>query len=691
MSLPAPNLDDLRFQKDLVDEARKRIIHYCPEWTDYNLSDPGITLIELFAWMTELMVYRLNRVPEINYVKFLEMLGFRQTAASSAQTDLSFYLSLNLPLNPDDDTTVTVPEGFEVSSEMTEDEVTFSTNKSIVMVPPILTQLRKEGEFNKNYQPRLGIEIFRPFDPQSPQPGDTFYMGFDPKNNIAGHTLQLEFECEPTEAVGIRREDPPWVWECLGSDGNWIEVQPSTLEGEKDTTGGLNNPSGHLVLYLPMDISSADLYGLNAFWLRCRIEQRNLLQGMYTESPKVTQLEVFTIGGTVPASHSVVVEEEYLGISNGEPGQSFTLSNSPLLELVPGEFIEVEELRNGQEIFAPWEYVTDFSKSSKFDRHFSLDMATGTIFFGPSIRQPDGSTIQYGRIPESGRSIRMNKYRYGGGVRGNLPPGSLTTMSMSLAYLSRVANLVRAEGGRDQETLEEVKFRARRELQAQRRAVTPQDYEQFALNFSRNVARAKCLTPNDSSDTPNGTVSVLIVPSASESIKAGDLYKLHLSDEFKKDIHTHLDKYRLMTTLLNIREPEYIGVKVSAKVVPVDFVNPHDVASQINAEIKQYLTPLSLDDKQPKFPTDDNWEGWKFGRDLFIGELMSIIQQVPTVKYVVDVEIFSRTVVPVEEKNIFDDGTEKPLTPAGKVLNIPEDGLVCSLEHDIQIVDFSKE
>ena len=52
MSLPAPNLDDLRFQRDLVDEARRRIIHYCPEWTEYNLSDPGITLIELFAWMT---------------------------------------------------------------------------------------------------------------------------------------------------------------------------------------------------------------------------------------------------------------------------------------------------------------------------------------------------------------------------------------------------------------------------------------------------------------------------------------------------------------------------------------------------------------------------------------------------------------------------------------------------------------
>jgi predicted phage baseplate assembly protein len=73
MALPVPNLDDLQFQRDLVDEARLRIIRYCPEWTEYNVSDPGITLIELFAWMTEMIVYRLNKVPDKNYIKFLDM------------------------------------------------------------------------------------------------------------------------------------------------------------------------------------------------------------------------------------------------------------------------------------------------------------------------------------------------------------------------------------------------------------------------------------------------------------------------------------------------------------------------------------------------------------------------------------------------------------------------------------------
>ena len=49
--LPEIELDDRRFQ-DLVSEARMRISRSCPEWTEHNVSDPGITLIELFAWMT---------------------------------------------------------------------------------------------------------------------------------------------------------------------------------------------------------------------------------------------------------------------------------------------------------------------------------------------------------------------------------------------------------------------------------------------------------------------------------------------------------------------------------------------------------------------------------------------------------------------------------------------------------------
>jgi len=74
MSIPALNLDDRKFT-DLVDELRRLIPRYAPGWTDHNVSDPGIMLIELFAWLTEALLYRLNRVPEASRVRLLELLG----------------------------------------------------------------------------------------------------------------------------------------------------------------------------------------------------------------------------------------------------------------------------------------------------------------------------------------------------------------------------------------------------------------------------------------------------------------------------------------------------------------------------------------------------------------------------------------------------------------------------------------
>ena len=71
--LPKENLDDRTFE-DLVAECILRIPRYCPEWTDFNPSDPGITLVELFAWLTDQMLMRFNKVPRRNYITFLELL-----------------------------------------------------------------------------------------------------------------------------------------------------------------------------------------------------------------------------------------------------------------------------------------------------------------------------------------------------------------------------------------------------------------------------------------------------------------------------------------------------------------------------------------------------------------------------------------------------------------------------------------
>jgi len=688
----SPNLDDLRFQKDLVDEARRRIIRYCPEWTDYNISDPGITLVELFAFMTEMLVYRLNRVPEKNYLKFLQMVGMHPQPASSARTELTFYLSVPFPLNPGDDLQAVIPQGLEVTTRPTEEEreVTFTLDDRLVLNGPTLVQLRKDTDFAKNYLTRLEVEPLVVFGGSDPKPGDTFYVGFDPAKDIRGYIIRLTFECDESHAVGVRRDDPPWVWECSVGENEWKEVKVSGRKGEKDSTGGLNNPHGSLVLHLPLEFAVNQVHDRSAYWLRCRLEQRSPEQGAYDESPRVRGIEAHVLGAKAWATHAIVVQDEVLGMSIGEPSQVFRLQHVPVLSLRSDETVEVEERVGSEIVYRRWTRVSDFPNSDRFDRHFSLDESTGEIQFGPAVRQPDGSIKQYGRVPESGRRVRVSQYRYGGGVAGNVPAEKVELMRSAIPYIDRVINFKRAEGGRDQETLEEVKIRAQRELRAQERAVTAEDFENLTIRASREVARVKCygagrMGKNQESQAP-GSIELLVIPSASDALIAGDLSKLIISQALKNRIRELLDQHRLLATILNIREPQYCLVKVDAEIVVTEFSQPDIVRGRVNARLKRYLCPLKLPlDKGQEEYLDPGWDGWQFGRDLFVVELYSFIQQVPGVKHVLDVHISYKTLLLGQEVGEKDGDGYTRLTE--RKLSVANNMLLCSLEHAVKVVE----
>jgi Baseplate J-like protein len=110
MPLSAPNLDDRTFEQ-LLEEARRRLRQSCPEWTDLSPSDPGMVLLELFAHLTEVMIYRLNRLPEKAYVEFLRLLGVKITPPSAAGVALRFTLSRA------QESAVEIPRGTRVTLE----------------------------------------------------------------------------------------------------------------------------------------------------------------------------------------------------------------------------------------------------------------------------------------------------------------------------------------------------------------------------------------------------------------------------------------------------------------------------------------------------------------------------------------------------------------------------------------------
>jgi len=102
MPIPLPDLDT-RTWDDLVAEGRALIPRYAPGWTDHNLHDPGITLIDLLAWLVEMDVYALDRVPEASRRRFLALIGSAPRPPQAAAAIL--WLS---PVGP---ASVTIPAG----------------------------------------------------------------------------------------------------------------------------------------------------------------------------------------------------------------------------------------------------------------------------------------------------------------------------------------------------------------------------------------------------------------------------------------------------------------------------------------------------------------------------------------------------------------------------------------------------
>src|SRR5215472_2953394 len=130
MVLPAPKLDDRDFQQ-LVDSAKRLVQTRCPQWTDHNVSDPGVTLIEAYAQMVDQLIYRLNRVPDRHYVKFLELIGVQLRPPSAARGEVTFWLSAPQPQ------TVAVREGTEVATPRTDVDapVVFTTSQRLDILP----------------------------------------------------------------------------------------------------------------------------------------------------------------------------------------------------------------------------------------------------------------------------------------------------------------------------------------------------------------------------------------------------------------------------------------------------------------------------------------------------------------------------------------------------------------------------
>jgi predicted phage baseplate assembly protein len=646
MTLPVPNLDDRRFQ-DLVDEAKRMVQQRCPEWTDHNVSDPGVTLIETFAWMTDQLVYRLNRVPDRLYVKFLELIDVQLFPPTPARTELTFWLAAP----PEERQRIPANTKAATIRTETEDAIVFSTVDDLDLVPCAMASVATQaGGSDERADKTEGLERGTKFAAfaTTPKTGDALVIGLT--DGVPRCAIRLRFQCT-IEGVGVDPSHPPLVWEAWDGE-TWHECSV-----DYDGTGGLNR-DGDVVLHVGREHIATLIDGRRAGWIRARVIAPEPGQPAYTASPQIQSVEASTIGGTVDGVNAEIVSEELLGVSDGTPGQRFSVRRAPVLAGAGAPEVEV----SSDEGWVAWHEVKDFAASGPDDPCFVLDAAAGEVLLGPAVRQQDGSMRSYGRSPAKGEQLRLHSYATGGGRRGNVNKGAISVLKSSIPYVARVENRRPALGGVDGEDLENAKRRGPILLRTRARAVTAEDFEELSREAAPEVARVRCLAAGEGLEA--GSVRILVVPAAPDERGKLRFEQLIPGNETLEAIAARLDSCRLVGTRVLIEPPLYQGVTVVARLRSRPRVGVSRVETAALEVLFRHLNPIT---------GGPDGHGWPFGRPVQSGEIFSILQAVPGVELVEDVRIFGA------------DPTTGSRGQATQRLEVAPNSLVFSYEHQVRV------
>ncbi len=636
-----PVIDDRTFA-DIVDEARTRIPRYTPEWTDFNDNDPGMAMVQLLGWMTDLLIYRLGKVPQQNYIKFLELIGIELNAAQPAQAEVTF------PVTPSfTQSSVIVPLGTQVATAGQPPTI-FELPQALIALTAALTTLLSFDGFqftDLTSDNQQADETWYPFG-QLATVGSALMLGFDATNPLPTIDLELAFflsaQASSANACNCSLPQsqiyPPVqiVWEYW--DGSsWTRA--TTL---KDGTNALLT-SGHIHLQLPASGSMAAVSfnsSASLYWIRARIAG-----GGYDQPPVLQALRT----NTAVVRQSQTVANEVLGGSNGQPHQSFTLENGPVLD---GSLVLQVDSGDGNG-FVTWKLVSDFFSSGPADSVYQLDRTTATVLFGDGVH----GAIPAINISNRGGNIVALSYSFGGGAAGNVAAGAINAVLSSLDGIdeSKVGNLFAAYGGADEETLQQVTARAPAQIKSRCRAVTADDFQDLALQVA-NIQRAFAMPlahPSFPGIQVPGAVSVVVVPGGTSPDPTP-------SDGTIRTVCAYLSQRKLITTELFVVKPTYLELSVTTSVIVENNADLASTQTLIDQALLTYFHPLT---------GGDDGQGWPFGGGVYYSRVFQQILSVPGVQR-------------IQSMTFTLGGTEYP---ACSDATVPAGALVYSTMHNVEV------
>ncbi|MBB5166971.1 putative phage baseplate assembly protein [Mycobacterium sp. AZCC_0083] len=603
--------------------------------------------------MVDQLIYRLNRVPDRHYIKFLDLLGLQLRPPGAAQAEVTFWLSAPQPQ------AVTVRAETEVSTDRTdvEEPIVFSTTEQLDIVPCSLDSGRvvtvaQGGQPEERRNDATG-PAFASFS-TLPTPGDAMWVGLS--DAVPSCVVLLRFDCR-VSGVGVNPDNPPYVWEAWTGGSTW-----EPCEVERDETRAFNRP-GDVVLHVPRGHghgTPAGISGQPKGWLRCRLLDATPERPSYRESPIITSITACTVGGTARIIHARVVRDEVVGSSDGTPGQRLVLQQRPALPWT-GNVLSVID---GNTI-TEWHQVDSFASADESTPCFNINSVAGEVHFGPAIRESDGAVKQYGAIPPKSAILRMSAYRTGGGQKGNVSIGQIRVLKTSVPYVSRVQNRRAAVGGADAETLDEVKARGPLLLQTRGKAVTAEDFQQLTLQVAPEIGRAECLTAAHESHA--GLVRVLVIPNVASDdfgqVRREDL--IPLTDTVER-IAEYLDQRRVVGTRVVVEPPAYRGLRIAVRLSAVPGSDREQLRNNVIRVMNLLFHPLK---------GGPDGRGWPLGRAVQPHEVSAALAWVGGVDLSeeVDIKLFE-----VDASGV---AANQPVPR----LMLPRNGLVFSLKPSVRI------
>jgi hypothetical protein len=654
MPIPNPILDDRSYQQ-LRDELVLRIPVYTPEWTDHNASDPGITLIELFAFLGENLLFRFNQIPEAARLEFLRLLQIPLRAAVPASAVVTF--------TTEKPKAVLVPQ----ESELKAGQLSFETKTEVKVWPlsfvavgrvraddPNPVSEPEVSQFAANVVDALGplppgykpvyyqnqtVDLKNPpVDFSKTVDGKLWVAvlkekGFDP-TEMGGALFNLGLVLDPVFASmdqvaacpgsGFVTPAPAVEWKV--STGKLKDDNPlyQSIMQEGDSTRGLSQ-DGVVRLRLPQDTKQFGIFTTDD---PAKLGTGDFPPVLDEESEKkiFCWLSAFRHDGSpfekvlYVGANAAEVEQtrkarpEFLGTGTAQPDQRYKLVNKPVKE---GSLkLDVDE---GQR-WATWQEVDSFSASQPDERHFVVDLEAGEVRFGNGLQ---------GLPPQIGQRIRAREYRYGGGVEGNVPAKAISKVVEFPDV--KVVNPLRGHGGAAAESISDALSRIPGELRRRDRAVTATDFQELALATpGADVGRAECLPrfypPTKQSDKA-GIVTVVVWPredAANPNAPAPDRNLL-------RAVCSWLDLRRLVTTELYVVPPTYRKVAVAVALQVKAGYGIEAVRHWVELVLRQYLAPLP--------PYGPEGQGWPLGRRVHGPELEAAALQVEGVQFLNELKV----------------------------------------------------